>query len=65
MEDFKDAVINRLDKIDEKLDRHMEQSNINKTDIAWVKGFIKISVTMIIGVVGSIASYVLHLFSVK
>ena len=63
--DLKDEVISRLDKIEDKLDRHMEQSNANKTDIAWVKGFIKISVTMLLGILGSLASYLLHLFAVK
>lgn len=51
----------RLDRIEKKLDVHLEQTMINKADIKWIRGFIKISVSAFIAIVAAILHMVLRI----
>lgn len=49
----------RLDKIENKLDKHLEIYAENTADIRWIKGYIKISITALIAISGTIITIVL------
>lgn len=44
----------RLDRIEKKLDAHLVQTVQNETDIKWIRGFIKISMTAIFTVISGL-----------
>lgn len=48
----------RLDKIEEKLDKHIQLTTENEVDLRWVKGSIKLALSAIIGIIGSMAAIV-------
>jgi len=49
----KNEVINRLDRIEVKIDSYAQRSTKNEADIAWLKGSTKLSVTILITLVGA------------
>ena len=51
---MKDELNGRFDKIEEKLDKALEVSNTNKNDISWMKGFAKISITIITTIISGL-----------
>ena len=46
-------VIDRLDRIEDKLDTYAERSTKNEADIAWLKGSTKVSMTVLITIIGA------------
>ncbi len=46
-------VIDRLDRIEDKLDNYAERSTKNEADIAWLKGSTKVSMTVLITIIGA------------
>lgn len=59
----------RLDRIEEKLDKFLEREAIQEaqlssqaSDINWVKGYIKFSVSAIITIVGGVVTLIFNMF---
>ena len=52
----------RLDKIEKKLDKHLEVSTVNAADISWVKGYIKISISAILAVIAGLVTAIFQIF---
>lgn len=52
----------RLDKIEAKLDRHIQVTTENEVDLRWVKGSIKLALSMIVGLVGAMVTALIELF---
>lgn len=50
----------RLDKIEEKLDTYTEGAAAAKADINWLKGYVKITTTLLITVIGTMVSFILR-----
>lgn len=44
----------RLDRIEQKLDSHLDRVSKNEADISWIKGHVKIVTTLAIAVLGTI-----------
>lgn len=42
----------RFDRVESKLDKHLEQISTNTEAIGWIKGHVKLSMTMIITIIG-------------
>lgn len=53
----------RCDRLEAKLDRYSEVSSKNTADLRWVKGYIKLSLTAILGIITSAIAGVLKYFS--
>lgn len=49
---LKDHLDGRLDKLEGKLDNHLERISRAETSIEWLKGHSKISLTVLISVLG-------------
>jgi predicted KAP-like P-loop ATPase len=52
----------RLDKIEHKIDKHLEQVSTNKSDLVWVKGYIKTSISAIIAIAGTCLTLIFRVF---
>ncbi len=52
----------RLDKIEEKLDRHIQVTTENEIDLRWVKGSIKLALSAILGLMGAVSATLVELF---
>ena len=57
-EDLARIIEKRLDKIETKIDAHMEAVSTNKADIQWVKGFVKLNLSGLMAVIGAFAAAV-------
>lgn len=44
----------RLDRIEQKLDAHLDRVSKNETDIAWIKGHVKIVTTVTLAVLSAV-----------
>lgn len=53
----------RLDIIEDKLDTYLSVVSTNKTDLLWVKGYIKMSLTALVGVGMAVLSLILKIFT--
>ena len=40
----------RLDKIEHKLDLHLQKAAANEVDLRWIKGYVKLSLTVIVAI---------------
>lgn len=47
-------IVDRLSRIEEKLDKHLEKLAGAEADIRWLKGHLKWTVAVILGVVGKL-----------
>ena len=61
-DELADRLEKRLDKIESKLDRHLVQVSTNEADLNWVKGYIRISTTMLTAMVVSVGSLIFKVF---
>lgn len=61
-EELAARIEHRLAKIEEKLDKHLESVTKHSADISWVKGYIRISVTMISTIIVGVVGLVLKVF---
>ena len=52
----------RLDTIESKLDRYLETSATQTNDIKWVKGYIKVSLSVIIAIATGLVSTIFKVF---
>ena len=55
-------MIHRLDKIEEKLDKHLEQVSINKADITWLRGHVNVQLSFILSLAGAVIFSMVKLF---
>ena len=62
-DDIVSRIETRLDKIEEKLDRYLEVSSANKTDINWLRGSIKLITTFILSLAGGVILALVKLFT--
>ena len=60
-----DQIYERLERIEEKLDKHLEEVTANRTDLKWVKGYVKTSVSAILAIIGTLITGYFKLFSDK
>jgi hypothetical protein len=56
-------LVKRLDRIEHKLDIYLEQLSKHETDLKWVQGYIKVSVSALIGLAGGLATALFQLFT--
>ena len=61
-EELENRIEKRLDVIEKKLDKHLELVSLNKADISWVKGYVKISITTIFSLVAGMIATVIKVF---
>ena len=59
LQELKDHIDTRLDRIEAKIDLHADRIVRAETDINWVKGSIKTALTLIITVAGSLITWLL------
>ncbi len=57
------AIDKRLDKIEDKLDKHLEIVATNKADIVWLRGSVKLIATFIISLAGGVILALFKLFN--
>lgn len=57
------AIDKRLDKIEDKLDKHLEIVATNKADIAWLRGSVRLISTFIISLAGGLILAFVKLFN--
>lgn len=57
------AIDKRLDKIEDKLDKHLEIVTTNKADIAWLRGSVRLISTFIISLAGGLILAFVKLFN--
>lgn len=53
-----DDIEDRLVRIENKLDKFLEMTAHQEADIKWVKGYIKLSISAIVAIIGAGASVV-------
>lgn len=52
----------RLDKIEDKIDSHLEKVTKNTADIKWVQGYIKVSLSALIAVGAGVVTTIFRVF---
>ena len=52
----------RLDKIEEKLDKHLELVAQHKVELEWTKGYIRVSIALFTTLIGGTAASLFRLF---
>jgi len=57
-----DPVTSRLDRIEQKLDKHLEIVTTNQADITWVKGYIRVSVSAILAITAGVITTIFRVF---
>lgn len=55
--ELKGHIDNRLDKLEDKLDNHLERITKVESEVQWLRGSIKYSLTALLTVFGSILSW--------
>lgn len=62
-EELVQRIEHRIDRLEEKLDKYLELMHHQEADIKWVKGYIKLSlsliVTIITGLVSTLINYII------
>ncbi len=57
-----DRIENKLDVIDVKLDDHLERLSKAEESIEFLKGHVKITITLGIAILGSALTYIINTF---
>ncbi|MFW7382370.1 MAG: hypothetical protein ACOH5I_26470 [Oligoflexus sp.] len=52
LRDLQEHIDKRIDKLEAKLDKHITVITTNEADLAWVKGSVKITITLAIAMIG-------------
>ena len=52
----------RLDNIEKKLDNSLEQMTVNKTDINWLKGYVKSSIAFLVTLSAGVVTSLFNIF---
>jgi len=55
-----DDLGNRLDRIETKLDNHLERVTGAERDIEWIRGHLRISTVVVLGVCGALGAMLLR-----
>ncbi len=55
----------RFDRLEEKLDSYMKEAASNEVDLNWVKGYIKLSLSLIASIIVAIVTGVISFFTSK
>ena len=55
----------RLDRLETKLDSYVEVNTVSKADLAWVKGYIRVSVGAFLALISSMVITIFRVFIVK
>lgn len=55
-----DRIYNQLDRIEDKLDSHLERLSKAEEAIIWMKGHVKISITILVTICGFLTTYLLN-----
>lgn len=48
----------RLSRIEDKLDKHLNLTSANQADISWIKGYVKLSITALISLTAGLLKLV-------
>lgn len=60
-----DRIENKVDEMDRKLDDHLERLSKAESSIEWLKGHVKITVTLIMTALMSAVGYIVKMFGDK
>lgn len=63
LDKLKEHVDARLDRIESKLDNHLERLSAAETSIEWMKGHIKTVVSLGIALIGVVATTLFNMFT--
>jgi hypothetical protein len=63
--DLREHLDRRLDSLEEKLDSHLERISKAETNIEWIRGYLRVGVTIAITGVSSLCGIIYHLFMGK
>lgn len=61
---LKEHLDSRLDKIEDKIDNHLERIAKAETSIEWIRGHIKVGASMVLAALSGMATIIYH-FLVK
>ena len=68
-EELANRLEHRLERIEDKLDRNLEVVALNRTgvaknttDVSWIKGYVKISITSLLGLASGVILILIKLF---
>ena len=53
-----DTIVERLERIEAKLDSHLERVTKAETNINWIQGHLKISTAIALSAVGGMATFI-------
>jgi hypothetical protein len=61
---LQEHVDNRFDRLEDKLDLYTAETTRNSNDLTWIKGYVRISITLFISAISYVISQVfgIHLF---
>lgn len=51
----------RLERIEGKLDDHLQRVTKAESDIGWLRGYARISITVFLGVIGALGAVLLNM----
>ena len=60
LRELKEDIDERFDRVESKLDTFIPLANKHEADLAWVKGFIKTSITLVATAISAIITYLIH-----
>lgn len=64
MQDLKKHLDSRLDRIEGKIDQHLERISKAEESISWIKGHIKLGASLLVAVLSGMAGAIYH-FMIK
>lgn len=59
--ELKEHLDHRLDKLEDKMDNHIERIVKTEADVSWIRGSFKIIVSIIVAILGFISHNIYHL----
>jgi len=61
-QDLANIIEKRLDRLETKLDKHLEQTAEHHADLVWVRGYIRTSIMALITLAGGVLTTIFKLF---
>ena len=58
-----DQITDRVSRIEDKLDRYLEQQSEQKADISWIKGYIKVSVSTLLALSTGLITTIISMYN--
>ena len=53
----------RIDRLENKIDKHLEQTSAHAADIQWIRGYIRISIMAFVSLTGGLVTTLIKMYT--